>query len=90
MSEPFTLADPHAYLGAHPAQDGVLVRAYRPEADSVRVLPMGVELERKQDGVFEGVVKGAELPLVYELEVELPGGRLVRPPRPVLVPADPR
>jgi 1,4-alpha-glucan branching enzyme len=74
MSEPFTLADPHAYLGAHPAQDGVLVRAYRPEADSVRVLPMGVKLERKQDGVFEGVVKGAELPLEYELEVSYPAG----------------
>ncbi len=74
MSEPFTLGDPHAYLGAHPAQDGVLVRAYRPEADSVRVLPMGVKLERKQDGVFEGVVKGAELPLEYELEVSYPAG----------------
>ena len=60
MSEPYELADPHAYLGAHPAEGGVVVRAYRPDAASVRVLPIGVELERQADGgLFEGVVEGA-------------------------------
>ena len=32
------LADPHALLGAHPADGGVLFRAYRPEATRVRAL----------------------------------------------------
>jgi 1,4-alpha-glucan branching enzyme len=69
------LADPHAYLGAHKARGGVVVRAFRPDAEAVRVLPMGVEL-RPQDGsgIFEGVVKGAKLPLDYELEVRYPAG----------------
>jgi 1,4-alpha-glucan branching enzyme len=72
---PYELADPHAYLGAHPVKGGVVVRVYRPGARSIRVLPMGVELEaRDGDGVFEGVVKGAELPLDYELEVSYPAG----------------
>jgi 1,4-alpha-glucan branching enzyme len=36
---------------------------------------MGVELERLQgDGVFEGMVEGAKLPLDYELEVRYPAG----------------
>ena len=72
---PYELADPHAYLGAHPARGGVVVRAYRPDAESIRVLPMGVELDQQDgDGVFEGVVKGARLPLDYELEVGYPTG----------------
>jgi 1,4-alpha-glucan branching enzyme len=72
---PYELADPHAFLGAHPVKGGVVVRAYRPDAESIRVLPMGVELEaRNGDGVFEGVVEGAELPLDYELEVSYPAG----------------
>ena len=31
--------DPHAVLGAHPAEGGVIVRAFRPEADAVLVIP---------------------------------------------------
>jgi len=72
---PYELADPHAYLGAHPARGGVVVRAYRPDAQSIRVLPMGVELDQQDgDGVFEGMVEGAKLPLDYELEVGYPTG----------------
>jgi len=71
---PYELADPHAYLGAHPASGGVLVRAYRPDAESVRVLPMGLELDRVGDGLFEGTIEGADLPLGYELEVRYPAG----------------
>jgi 1,4-alpha-glucan branching enzyme len=75
QTAPYELADPHSYLGAHPSEAGVLVRAYRPDADSVRVLPMGVELERLgDDGVFEGVIEGASLPLDYELEVRYRAG----------------
>ena len=72
---PYELADPHAYLGAHAVKGGVMVRAYRPDAESIRVLPMGVELDQRDgDGVFEGLVEGAELPLEYELQVSYPAG----------------
>jgi 1,4-alpha-glucan branching enzyme len=75
MTQVYELADPHAFLGAHEAQDGVVVRAYRPDAESVRVLPMGVELEPQNGtGLFAGLVPGASLPLDYELEVRYPAG----------------
>jgi 1,4-alpha-glucan branching enzyme len=68
-------ADPHRTLGAHPADGGVVVRAFRPEASSVRVLPYGVELEPAEPpGLFEGILEGAELPLDYEFEVAYPDG----------------
>ncbi len=68
------LANPHAYLGAHPAKGGVVVRAFRPEAERVVVLPMEVELEVRGGGIFEGLVPGGSLPLDYELEVTYPTG----------------
>jgi len=72
---PYELADPHAVLGAHPTSGGVVVRAYRPDAEAVRVLPMGVELEQRNgNGLFEGTIAGASLPLDYELEVRYPAG----------------
>jgi len=70
-------ADPHAYLGAHQEDGSVVVRAFRPEAEGVRLLLEGkkkpVVLESAGDGVFEGKVKG-KLPLRYELEVAYPDG----------------
>jgi 1,4-alpha-glucan branching enzyme len=75
VTEVYELADPHGFLGAHPVQGGVVVRAYRPDAESVRVLPMGVELaEGNGNGVFEGVLEGQSLPLDYRLEVRYPAG----------------
>jgi 1,4-alpha-glucan branching enzyme len=74
----YELADPHAFLGAHGTKGGVVVRAYRPGAESVRVLTAGrpaVELRPADGGgVFEGVVEGGSLPLDYELEVRYPAG----------------
>ena len=71
-------ADPHALLGAHPADGGVIVRAYRPDASRVRVLPEegeAVELAQADEaGLFEGVVKGAKPGFRYELEVSYPDG----------------
>jgi 1,4-alpha-glucan branching enzyme len=65
--------EPHAYLGAHEQDGGVVVRAFRPAAERVVAHLAGgrtVELEAVHpDGVFEGVVAGAELPLSYGLEV---------------------
>ncbi len=70
----FDPTNPHGFLGAHPVEDGVVVRAYRPEAERVVALPMGVELAARGDGLFEGVVTGASLPLDYRLEVSYPSG----------------
>jgi 1,4-alpha-glucan branching enzyme len=55
----------------------VVVRAYRPEASRVVVRPeegAPVELLPAGDGLFEGVLEGADLPLRYELEVAYPDG----------------
>jgi 1,4-alpha-glucan branching enzyme len=35
------LRDPHSLLGRHPVEGGTLVRAWRPEAETVRVLVGG-------------------------------------------------
>jgi 1,4-alpha-glucan branching enzyme len=72
--------DPHRVLGAHEADDGgVVVRAYRPEAKTVRVQPANrgaaVEAELKDPaGLWEALLPKAKLPLAYELEVEYPDG----------------
>ena len=70
--------DPHALLGAHRHDGGVVIRAFRPGARRVRAqLGTGerVALRRRHPaGVFEGVVKGAVLPLDYELQVDYPQG----------------
>ena len=72
------LADPHSLLGAHSQNGAVVVRAFRPEAESVKVRVEGaepVELERAHPaGLFEGTLDGAELPLRYRLEVSYPEG----------------
>ncbi len=68
-------ADPHGVLGAHESTGGVIVRAFRPEAQSVRVLPAGVDAELKDPaGLWEALLPKAKLPLEYELEVEYPDG----------------
>ena len=72
------LSDPHHLLGAHPHDGGVVVRAWRPEAEAVVAKPENappVELElRHPAGLFEGVVPDADAPLSYELEISYPDG----------------
>jgi 1,4-alpha-glucan branching enzyme len=72
------LADPHALLGAHPRNGGVVVRAFRPAAEGVTVKPDGQKAVKASlvhpAGVFEAEVHGASLPLKYELEVVYPDG----------------
>jgi len=71
--------DPHHVLGAHPVEDGVVVRAFRPDAQEVLArLQRGdsVALEHRHGGVFEAHVPGATLPLRYELEVSYPDGNV--------------
>jgi 1,4-alpha-glucan branching enzyme len=66
-------SQPHAYLGAHPDGDGVVVRAWRPAAASVSVLagdgkPVPME-QVHPAGVFEARLPKASLPLSYRYEV---------------------
>ena len=90
-----TAADPHAFLGAHPDGDGgVVIRAFRPAAQAVRAHTADgqvVELAPAGgEGVFEGAVDGASLPLEYELEVDYGENGIVHGRRPVPLPADAR
>ena len=71
-------ADPHAVLGAHEAEGGVVVRAFRPDAKAVRVQPAGVDATQTDPaGLWEALLPEAQLPLEYELEVDYPDGRTV-------------
>lgn len=58
--------DPHAVLGAHRTEDGVVVRALRPDADTVDVLLADgsrTSLTRiHPDGLFSGVLPSLVLP----------------------------
>ena len=66
--------NPHSVLGAHLENGGVVIRALRPAASSVTVRADGkpaVELKQiHPGGVFEGEIKGAELPLRYQLDID--------------------
>ena len=72
---------PHDLLGAHQDGGSVVVRAYRPEAASVRVVPQRgkpVELaQRHPAGLFEGKLPKRTLPLRYRLQVDYPDGLTV-------------
>src|SRR3954447_23050697 len=67
-------ADPHSYLGAHPENGSVVVRTFRPAASKVEVVaPDGTHTALESvhpGGIFEGHLKGAQLPLAYQLEVD--------------------
>ncbi|HET8672806.1 MAG TPA: 1,4-alpha-glucan branching protein GlgB [Thermoleophilaceae bacterium] len=68
-------SNPHGILGAHPADGGVVIRAYRPAACAItaQVDDGAAELELEEihpGGVFEGFVSGAEPGLRYRLEVD--------------------
>jgi 1,4-alpha-glucan branching enzyme len=69
---------PHDLLGAHQDGSSVVVRAYRPEAAAVRVVPQRgkpVELARRHPaGLFEGRLPRRTLPLRYRLQVDYPDG----------------
>ena len=63
--------DPHSILGAHPSDNGTIVRVLRPHADEVHVVRVGDEdhpLVKVHDaGLFSGVVPGP--PADYRLAV---------------------
>jgi 1,4-alpha-glucan branching enzyme len=72
--------EPHRILGAHPVRaagvDGVVVRAFHPDAERVEILGLGEPrpLEREGDGVFAVAIPGASLPLRYRLRFHFAGG----------------
>ena len=64
--------DPHGVLGAHAERGGVVVRAFRPGATGMRVLPKrgsAVEMQEVDGaGVFEAFLPRRKPPLDYRLE----------------------
>lgn len=66
---------PHHFLGAHglrvEKRDGVVIRAFHPDAERAEVLLAGggmVNMKRHPDGgLFAAFLPGAELPLAYRL-----------------------
>jgi 1,4-alpha-glucan branching enzyme len=71
------ITDPHAVLGAHPVNGVTVVRAWRPEAQSVTCMVGGEVVAKLEQihpaGLFEGEVDG-ELG-DYQLEVGYPDGQ---------------
>ncbi|HEY6908849.1 MAG TPA: 1,4-alpha-glucan branching protein GlgB [Myxococcales bacterium] len=68
--------DPHSVLGNHPDAGGVVIRAYRPDAGSVTVLPdFGGEIPARHRGagVFEARLNGRDQVFGYLLRVEYRG-----------------
>ncbi|HEX9507399.1 MAG TPA: alpha-amylase family glycosyl hydrolase, partial [Myxococcales bacterium] len=66
---------PHDFLGIHRAGDGVVVRAFRPEASGIDVLPdFGgrVPMQHLRDGLFEARLPEQKELFGYLLEVHYP------------------
>jgi len=71
--------EPHRVLGIHPDGDGVVVRAFRPDAAAIHVVPdFGgrIAMEHRKGGVFEARLNGRDQVFSYLLEVEYPGGKV--------------
>ena len=66
--------DPHSLLGMHPVDDGVVVRALRPDAEGVVAIVAGdrVELTHLHAGVWEARVPGGSV-TDYRLDVAYHG-----------------
>jgi 1,4-alpha-glucan branching enzyme len=66
---------PHDVLGIHPVPDGVAIRAFRPDAVRIYVLPdFGgrFEMQHRRDGFFEARIRGQPTVFGYRLEVHYP------------------
>jgi 1,4-alpha-glucan branching enzyme len=72
-----THRDPHSILGAHPTDHGVIVRAYRPDAQRISLLvdgePPREMTKRPEPGLFEILVSERREVFPYQLEVHYPG-----------------
>jgi len=74
-------ADPHALLGAHSARvqgrEGVVVRAFHPDATGCHCLPAegeAVPMEPLGDGLFGAWLPDRRLPVAYRLRFRFPDG----------------
>ena len=67
---------PHAVLGAHPVQDGVVVRAFHPDATAAEILVAGkaYPCDEIDGGLFATVIAGASLPLAYRVRFAFANG----------------
>src|SRR6266542_2063298 len=70
--------DPHSLLGAHPVDDGVIVRTFRPDAEKVEILA-GDEPPRRlaqirPDGLFELLLADRKDIFRYQLRVSYADG----------------
>ncbi len=76
--------NPHGVLGIHADGDGVVVRAYRPDATKIEVVPdFGgrIPMQHRRDGVFEARLNGRDEPFGYLIDVEYNGAHFtVRDP----------
>jgi len=73
--------EPHRVLGIHPDGDGVVVRAFRPDATAIHVvLDAGsrIAMTHRQGGVFEARLNGKDQTFNYLLEVEYPGNKVFK------------
>jgi 1,4-alpha-glucan branching enzyme len=69
--------DPHSVLGIHPDGDGLVIRTFRPDAESITAIPDSggqIALAHRHGGVFEGRVPGKTELFGYLLEVKYPHG----------------
>jgi 1,4-alpha-glucan branching enzyme len=73
--------DPFAILGPHPYEDGVVVRAFLPLADSVDVMISSQKVfpmeKVKVDGFFEIILPDQSLPLTYLFKAKTYDGKTV-------------
>jgi 1,4-alpha-glucan branching enzyme len=71
-------ANPHSVLGAHAMAGGLVVRAFRPEAERIQVIFDGQSHAMKRlrtEGLFELQLPGGEFPFAYQLEIRYPENR---------------
>ncbi len=70
--------DPFAVLGPHDYEDGVVIRAFLPLADSAEVMLSSTKIypmeKLKEDGFFEVFLPDKKLPLVYLFRFTTYGG----------------
>ena len=74
-------SDPHSILGAHPTDRGVIVRAYRPDAQKIFLIvdgePPREMIMRPEPGLFEILVSARRQVFPYQLRVHYPGDFVV-------------
>ncbi len=72
---------PHSILGAHPTPEGIIIRAFRPEAERIEIVVKGVrksfEMSRTHAaGFFELMFEGLTEIFAYQFRVHYAGGNI--------------